>query len=86
MLQQIFLYGSCGTRDDHGMSIHAGMKVQVTTASGEQVPMISVSDEVAGRDMPVVWVSAVDEYRVSRDAAHRMPWPSQYVRADEAEV
>ncbi|EFG74148.1 hypothetical protein HMPREF0591_5929 [Mycobacterium parascrofulaceum ATCC BAA-614] len=66
------------------MSIHAGMRVQVTTASGEQVPMISVSDVVPGRDMPVVWVSSVDEYRVSRDAAYRTPWPSQYVRPDEA--
>ncbi len=79
----IFLYGSIGKREDKTMSIHAGMKVQVTTASGEVVPMISVSDEVPGRDMPVVWVSAVDEYQVARDSAHRMPWPSQYVRADE---
>jgi hypothetical protein len=59
------------------------MRVQVTTASGEQVPMISVSDEVPGRDMPVVWVSSRDEYRASQDAAYRTPWPSQYVRSDE---
>jgi hypothetical protein len=61
------------------------MRVQVTTASGEQVPMISVSAEVPGRDMPVVWVSTIHEYQASREAAYRLPWPSQYVMADEAD-
>ena len=68
------------------MSIHAGMRVQVTTASGDQVPMISVSAEVPGRDMPVVWVASIEEYRASQDAAHRTPWPAQYVRLDEPDI
>lgn len=64
------------------MNIHPGMRVRVTTASGEQVPMISVSGEVAGKDMPVVWVTSVDEYRTSQESAYRLPWPSQYVKAE----
>ena len=65
------------------MSIYVGTRVQVTTASGEQVPMVAVSPEVLGRDMPVIWVSSVGEYEKSPDDAYRIPWPSQYVKFDE---
>jgi hypothetical protein len=66
------------------MSIQPGTRVHVTTAGGEKVPMISMSTEVAGKDMRVIWVATVDEYRVSHEAAHRLPWPSQYVQIDNS--
>jgi len=62
------------------VEIHEGTPVEVTTAGGDQVSMVALTAVVAGRDMPVIWVATIDEYKRKGSAAHRIPWPAQYVR------
>lgn len=61
------------------MEIQPGMRVEVTTAAGNRVEMITLSGRVQGVDMPVVWVAEVDDYQANHDEAYRLPWPAQYV-------
>ncbi|WP_165756805.1 hypothetical protein [Mycobacteroides abscessus] len=58
--------------------------MEVTTAGGDQVRMIAVTGVVPGRDMPVIWVTRVDEYKRKGTGAHRIPWPAQFVRPVDA--
>lgn len=61
----------------------AGSLVLVTTASGEEIPMIARSAVVRGRDMPIIWVSDRDEYAERGQDAHQIPWPFESVRRDQ---
>lgn len=65
------------------MDIEPGMRVEVTTASGERVVMRALSSETDGRDMRIVWVCTEQEFEQAGADAYRLPWPADAVRALE---
>ena len=68
------------------MAIHAGDRVEVTTADGERIVMRAIRGPEQGRDFPVLWVCTEREYdRAERagDEPDGLPWPLNALREME---
>ena len=59
------------------MAITSGTHLNVTTASGDQMPMRALGAPTQGRDFPIVWVCTEADYEaaLAGDESVRIPWP-----------
>ena len=65
------------------MAIEEGARLEVTTASGQQVVMRALSGETQGRDFAVVWVCTEAEYEAAQQSGSSpkgIPWPLEAVK------
>lgn len=64
------------------MAIESGVRVEVTTATGEKVSMWAVSGPQPGIDFPVVWVATEQEFAEAENGQEieGIPWPVDAVR------
>jgi hypothetical protein len=67
--------------DDRDVEIQPGSEVEVTTSSGERVPMRALGGPSEGRDFLVVRVCTESDWQAGRGEAEAIPWPAQYVHS-----
>lgn len=65
-------------------TVERGMRVQVRTADGLELPRRAVSGvEIEGHDFPIVWVTTEEEWDGAAGNGHQpeaRPWPAEDVQ------